>query len=106
MRLHTGGGGGSDTVRESALKVDSGRKNPLLPWGIEPSSAARFAGPTLYQLNYISTPFCPDTDMSFAVNRILNIQHYPKKWLTVARTCMPLVLTDVALNMLSRLQFG
>ena len=33
-----GGGGGTDTVRESALKVDSGEKNPLPHWGIEPTS--------------------------------------------------------------------
>ena len=32
--------GSADTVRESALKVDSGRKNPLPHRGIEPASAA------------------------------------------------------------------
>ena len=33
-------GGCTDTVRESALKVDSRRKNPLPQWKIEPASAA------------------------------------------------------------------
>ena len=33
-------GGGTDTVRESALKVDSGGKNPLPHRGIEPVLAA------------------------------------------------------------------
>ena len=32
--------GCTDTVRESALKVDSGRNNPLLQRGIEPASVA------------------------------------------------------------------
>ena len=96
--------GCTDTVRESALQVDSWRKIPCRTG--ESNLRQQLAGLTLYQLSYISTPFRPDTDMSFAVDRMLNIQHYPKKWLTVASTCMPLVLTDVALNMLSRLQFG
>ena len=47
--------GCTDTVRESALKVDSGtEKNPLPHRGIEPALARR-AGPTLYQLSYIPT---------------------------------------------------
>ena len=51
MRLHVGGGGGADTVRESALKVDFGRKLSCR------TGEANFrqwrAGPTLYQLNDI-----------------------------------------------------
>ena len=38
----------ADTVKESAVKVYPGRKNPLPHWGIEPG------GPTLYQLIYIA----------------------------------------------------
>ena len=44
----------TDTVRESALIVDSGRK---IPCHIEESSLRqRRAGPTLYQLSYIAAP--------------------------------------------------
>ena len=35
------GEGGTDTVRESSLKVDSGRKIPCRTRRIEPESAAR-----------------------------------------------------------------
>ena len=34
------GRGGIDTIRGSALKVDCGRKKPMLHWGIEPAWAA------------------------------------------------------------------
>ena len=43
-----------DTVRESALKVDSGRKIPCRTE--ECNLRQRRAGPTLYQLSYIPTP--------------------------------------------------
>ena len=46
--------GCTDTVRESALKVDSGRK---IPFGTgESNQRQRRAGPMLYQLSYIPTP--------------------------------------------------
>ena len=63
VRLHTGwvvvvvvgeGRGGTDTVRESALKVDSGSKI-LCRYG-KSSLPQRRAGPTLCQLKYIPTP--------------------------------------------------
>ena len=44
----------TDTVRESALKVDSEKK---IPYRTGKSSLRRQrAGPTLYQLSYIPTP--------------------------------------------------
>ena len=42
-----------DAVRESALKVDSGRKLPCSTG--ESNLCQRLAGPTHYQLNYILT---------------------------------------------------
>ena len=46
--------GCTDTVRESALKVDSGRK---IPFGTgESNQRQRRAGPMLYQLSYIPIP--------------------------------------------------
>ena len=36
-------GGCTDTVRESALDVDSGEKNPLPHGGLEPASVLRLA---------------------------------------------------------------
>ena len=48
MRLHTFL---TDTVRESALKVDSGRKIPCRTE--ESNLPQQRAGPTLYQLSYI-----------------------------------------------------
>ena len=47
-------GGCTDTVRESALKIDSGRKIPLRTG--ESNLRQWRAGPTLYQLSYIPTP--------------------------------------------------
>ena len=47
-------GGGTNTVRESALKVDSERKIPLGTG--ESNLLQRDAGPMLYQLSYIPTP--------------------------------------------------
>ena len=47
-------GGCTDTVRESALKVDSGRKIPCRTG--EPNLRRWRAGPMLYQLSYIPTP--------------------------------------------------
>ena len=44
--------GCTDTVRESALKVDSGRKIPCRTG--ESNLPQRRAGPTLYQLSYIA----------------------------------------------------
>ena len=46
--------GCTDTERESALKVDSGRKIPCRTE--ESNLPQRRAGPTLYQLSYIPTP--------------------------------------------------
>ena len=46
-------GGCTDTVRESALKVDSGRKIPCRTG--ESNQRWRRAGPMLYQLSYIPT---------------------------------------------------
>ena len=46
--------GCTDTVKESALKVDSGRKIPC-PTG-ESNLRHQRAGPTLYQLSYIRIP--------------------------------------------------
>ena len=43
------------TVKESALKVDSGRKNPSRTG--ESNLPQRCAGPTFYQLSYIPTHF-------------------------------------------------
>ena len=43
--------GYTDTVRESALKVDSGRKNPYRTG--ESNLRQRRDGPMLYQLSYI-----------------------------------------------------
>ena len=43
--------GCTDTVRESALKVDSGRKIPCRT--MESNLRQRRAGPVLYQLSYI-----------------------------------------------------
>ena len=43
--------GCTNTVRESALKVDSGRKIPCHP--VESNLRRRRAGPMLYQLSYI-----------------------------------------------------
>ena len=42
-------------VRESSLKVDSGRKIPCRTG--ESNQRQRRAGPTLYQLSYIPFPF-------------------------------------------------
>ena len=46
--------GCTDTVRESALKVDSGRKIPCRTG--KSNLRQRRDGPTLYQLSYIPTP--------------------------------------------------
>ena len=46
--------GFTDTVRESALKVDSGRKIPCRTG--KANLRRRRAGPVLYQLSYIPTP--------------------------------------------------
>ena len=48
-------GGCTDTVRESALKVDSGRKIPCRTRESNLSAACWCAGPMLYQLSYIPT---------------------------------------------------
>ena len=54
---------GQDTVIESALKVDSEEKNSLPHRGIEPRRTGESylrrqrAGPMLYQLSNIPTPF-------------------------------------------------
>ena len=48
--------GCSDTVGESALKVDSGRKIPCRTG--ESNLRQRRGGPTLYQLSYIPAPYC------------------------------------------------
>ena len=45
----------TDTVRESALKVDAGRK--ILCRTGKSNLRQRHAGPTLYQLSYIPIPF-------------------------------------------------
>ena len=45
------------TVRESALKVDSGRK--LACRTRESNLSQRRAGPTLYQVSYIPAPVSP-----------------------------------------------
>ena len=53
--------GCTDTVRESSLKVDSGRKIPCCTG--ESNLRWQHAGPMLYQLSYVSTPkLCSDTD--------------------------------------------
>ena len=46
--------GCTDTVRESALKVDSGRKIPRRTG--DSNLRRRRAGPLLYQLSFIPTP--------------------------------------------------
>ena len=46
--------GCTNTMRKSALKVDSGRKIPCRTG--ESNLPQRRAGPTLYQLSYIPTP--------------------------------------------------
>ena len=46
--------GCTDTVRESTLKVDSGRKIPCRSG--DSNLPKRCAGPTLYQLSYIPAP--------------------------------------------------
>ena len=51
MRLHTGGC--ADTVRESALKADPGRKIPCHTGDLNPrQNCARLFSRTLYQLSY------------------------------------------------------
>ena len=50
--------GCTDTVRESALKVDSGRK--ITRCTGEPNLPQRRAGSTLYQLSYIPVCFYAD----------------------------------------------
>ena len=45
-------GGCTDTVRESALEVDSGRKIPLPNLGLEPSVLRLEFRRTLYPLSY------------------------------------------------------
>ena len=59
--------GCTDTERESALKVDSGREIPCRTGESNPSQ--RRAGPTLYQLSYIPTHtrgvLCPSFLPSF-----------------------------------------
>ena len=52
--MHAIAHGCTDTVRESARKVDFGRKIPCRTG--ELNQRQRRASPTLYQLNYISTP--------------------------------------------------
>ena len=54
MLMHAIAHGGVRTPRESALKVDSGRKIPRRTE--EPILRRRRAGPMLYQLSYIPTP--------------------------------------------------
>ena len=51
--------GCADTVTESALKVDSGRKIPLSHQGTEPSALCLLFRPTLYQLSYPSPILIP-----------------------------------------------
>ena len=54
MLMHAIANGGVRThVRESALKVDSGRKNPCSTW--ESNLRRQRYGPVLYQLSYIPT---------------------------------------------------
>ena len=55
--MHASAHGGSmNTMREHALKVDSGRKIPCLTE--ESNLRRRRAGSTLYQLSYIPIPHC------------------------------------------------
>ena len=55
MLMHTiAHEGCTDTVRESAQKVDSGRKIPCRPG--ESNLRQRLAGPMFYQLSYIPAP--------------------------------------------------
>ena len=54
MLMHAIAHGGVRTPRESALKVDSGRKIPRRTG--ESILCQRCAGPMLYQLNYTPTP--------------------------------------------------
>ena len=53
--------GCTDTVRKSALKVDSGRK--ILCRTGESNLRRWRAGPTLYQLSYIPTPTVLESDL-------------------------------------------
>ena len=56
MLMHAIAHGGVRThVRESALKVDSGRKIPCRIG--ESHLSQRRDGPMLYQLNYVPTPY-------------------------------------------------
>ena len=67
MRLHTGGC--TDTVRDSALKVDSGRKIPCCTE--ESNLPQRRAGPTIYQLSCIPAPSLRPRSPSFAFGTAL-----------------------------------
>ena len=50
-KLHMEGGGCTDTVRESTLKADSGRR--ILCRTVESNLSRQRASPMLYQLSYI-----------------------------------------------------
>ena len=58
-------------VRESALKVDSGRKTPCRSG--ESNLRQQRAGPTLYQLSYIPNP----QHLSLCMN-VVHVEHQEK----------------------------
>ena len=63
--------GCTDIVRESALKVDSGRKIPCRTW--DWNLPQQRAGPTLYQLSYIPTSPTPYLKQTLVFIRTLKV---------------------------------
>ena len=70
-------GGCTDTVRESALKVDSGRKIPCRTG--ESNLRRRCAGPILYQLSYIPYISKLDLELTNQLNKSKNINNNNNK---------------------------
>ena len=68
-------GGCTDTVRESALKVDSGKENPLPNRGLEPEPVLRRA----FQSDAVLTELFP-APVSLGLNAALSMWARPSIW--------------------------
>ena len=72
-----------NTIRESALKVNSGRKcMPLLHWGIKPASVLRLVfGLKLYQLSY-PAPSCWCRNVAWSGSKVCSGKmKFLSKWI-------------------------
>ena len=64
----------TDTLRESALKVDSGRKIPCRTWESNLRQRCR-AGPMLYQRSYIPTHCSPFLSSRLSLSPVVLVMH-------------------------------